>query len=115
MVIIAITREFARANNALICPIHPAGTEQPVLYPFDQGIKMIDWIYLHRHGVPESDYDRRARMAEADLAMIIEPKNFRWIYVYDESARNFILQNTDFPANRITVNPNMFPRFDRIG
>lgn len=88
-VYICILREGARDNNFKILPMHPLTAEQPKLYDYDEGFKLIDWDTMHTLG-NETEYKKHVKMAECLTHKVIPAKFFQCIYVKDEKTKQLI-------------------------
>lgn len=87
---ICLSRDYARRNNFLILPIHPASNEQPELLAYGKGLEEIDWDTMELT-IPEAQnkgvdlrYHRQVRMAECLSPFTISAENFQSINVPDD-------------------------------
>ncbi len=96
MVIITIERSLAKTNKFKVIPSHPVNKNNPDIYPYDEGIKLIQWDILDM--MIGRDYENRdiraACMAECVMEYIVLPEEFAYVYVYDEQAKNKIERMT---------------------
>lgn len=111
MAIIAISRELHKTSKFYIIPSHPLDKDEPDIYPYDEGFKLIRWDILDREsGRDYRDPEiKKACMAECIVPHSIQYKEFFCIFVASEEARRRINQAPNSNRVRITVNPRMFP------
>ncbi len=95
-VYICLRRDYARNNNFLIIPIHPASNEQPELFKYDEGFEKIDWDTMEMNNLQakdngvESRYHKQVRMAESLAVSTISPEDFQSINVPNEEVKNYV-------------------------
>lgn len=111
MAIIAINRDLHKKKDFFIIPSHPLNSETPDIYPYLEGFEKIRWDILDREtGRDYKDPEiKKACMAECVMEYNIPPKGFRYVYVYNEEAKNKI---NDIAINKnvtVVVAPYMFP------
>lgn len=112
MVIITIERSLAKINDFKVIPSHPLNKNDPDIYPYDDGIKLINWDILDM--AVGRDYNnpdiRSACMAECVMEYIVQPEVFALIYVHNEQARSIIETMNNSCKIELKVNPQMFPK-----
>ena len=103
-------------NEFLIIPTHPLDRDAPEILSYEEGFRRINWEILDRE---RRDYHqpeiKKACMAECDINLLIPPEAFRYVYLYDQTAYRQLLelpQGRQF-RNKLVVNPNMFPNYER--
>lgn len=111
MAIITIRRELHQKNEFYIIPSHPLDKDEPDIYPYNEGFRLIRWDILDREsGRDYRDPEiKKACMAECVMKYTIPCQAFHCIFVANEEAQQKILQAPNSNLVRITVNPNMFP------
>lgn len=116
---LCIHRDYAKANNFSILPIHPTSNEQPQIYSsYNEGIAHIDWDTMELkktdifpEGITER-YRSQVRMAECLSPNIIPISAFQSIIVKDEASEKFVHNILD--KYGIKENPpyiNVKPKF----
>lgn len=114
---LCIHRNYARAMNFLILPIHPASTEQPNLYSYDEGINKINWDIMELkksdelpNGVTE-ELRNLVRMAECLSPNKIDISDFLSISVKDDDS--FYKVKEILKKHRIQKSPyiNIDPKY----
>lgn len=116
---LCLDRNYARDNNFLILPIHPASNEQPNICSYDVGIKKINWEIMElkkTDPLPQGvDEHKRTlvRMAECLSPKSIPITDFLSIAVKDDKSRAILLDifnkhkiKRNLPY--INVQPNYF-------
>lgn len=111
MAIIAIGRNTSMVRNSKIIPTHPLDVAEPDIYPYDEGLQLIEWDILDmQEGRDYSDPEiRKACMAECLISRIVRPREFEYVYVKDAVAERRVRGMEGSDGIRIVVNPRMFP------
>lgn len=111
MVMITVPRSAHKQNKFLIIPSHPLDSDEPDIYPYDEGFNLIRWDILDMEtGRDYHDPEiRKACMAECVMEYIIHPDAFAYVYVKNESAQAKILAMDNSSQVKIVVNQYMFP------
>ncbi|MBD5118853.1 MAG: DUF4433 domain-containing protein [Clostridiales bacterium] len=111
MAIITIWRSDHEQNEFFIIPSHPLDTEEPDIYPYEEGFNLIKWDILDMEtGRDYHDPEiRKACMAECVMNYVISPEAFAYVYVKNESAKARIQAMNYSDRVRIEVNQYMFP------
>lgn len=111
MAIITISRNAHKQRNFFIIPSHPLDSDEPDIYPYEEGLPLIRWDILDREmGRDYHDPEiRKACMAECVMDHVISPEEFAYVYVKSESARAKILAMRHANKISVSVNPYMFP------
>lgn len=114
MVIIAIKRPTQDYDGFYIIPNHPL-SGKPHFLPYNEGFQEVKWELMVNG--PERCYSnpiiKQACMAECDVNRPVPVEEFVFVYVKTNAAQNRILEfpNSQRIAQKIQVNPNMFPQF----
>lgn len=113
MAIIAIWRPRGDCAGYYVVPNHPL-SGSPEFLPYQEGFEQVNWQLLENNGERHyTDPDiRHACMAECDVDRVIQPREFAFVYVKTEEARDRILAlpHGGLIGDRLQVNSNMFPR-----
>lgn len=111
MAIIAIGRNTSMVHNSKIIPTHPLDSTEPDIYPYDEGLRLIEWGILDmQEGRDYSDPEiRKACMAECLISRIVYPREFEYVYVKDDVAERKVRGMEGSDGIKIVVNPHMFP------
>lgn len=111
MAIITIWRDDHEKNDFFIIPSHPLDRDEPDIYPYEEGIKLIKWDILDREtGRDYRDPEiRKACMAECIMNYVIPAEAFAYVYVSTEYAKSRILRMNYSDKISVQVNPHMFP------
>ena len=111
MAIITIYRDHYKQKEFFIIPSHPLDSDEPDIYPYDEGVERIRWDILDRtEGRDYHDPEiRKACMAECVMKYTIPPQEFAFIYVSNENAKNKIKQMRNSNLVKVQVNRRMFP------
>lgn len=93
---LCLHRNYARSNNFSILPIHPTSVEKPKIYPYDEGINIIDWdiMELNKSSTlpygKDERYRTQVRMAECLSPKSIPIDDFLSICVKDDYSKTFV-------------------------
>lgn len=111
MAIITISRDLHKTNKFYIIPSHPLDKDEPDIYPYDEGFKLIRWDILDKEsGRDYRDPEiKKACMAECVVPYNIPCEAFSCIFVASEETKRKIMQAPNSNRVRITVNARMFP------
>ena len=112
MAMITISRDLHQQYEFYIIPSHPLDKDEPDIYPYDEGFRLIHWDILDRKsGRDYRDPEiKKACMAECVMKYTIPCQAFHCIFVANEEGQQKILQAPNSNLVRITINPNMFPQ-----
>lgn len=111
MAIITIKRDLYRQNKFFVIPSHPLDSNEPDIYPYEQGFQLIKWDILDKEtGRDYHDPEiRKACMAECIMDYIIPSKEFAYIFVSREETKSKILKMDHSNSVNVEVNRYMFP------
>ena len=112
MAIIAIQRPEDCFNGYYIVPNHPL-SGNPDFFPYQEGFKKVRWDLIDERDYSDPEV-KQACLAECDVDHPIDPQNFAFIYVKNETVGNKVrdlCKSAGFEklAPKVQVNPYMFP------
>ena len=113
MVIITLDRQLHLENDFLIIPSHPLDSDEPDIYPYDEGFKRIRWEILDSEtGRDYHDAEiKKACMAECVMEYEIPIGAFSFVYVYNNAAKQKLEKMFNGNQIKLQVAPYMFPQF----
>ena len=98
---ICLHRDFAKENDFMILPIHPASNEQPELLNYKKGFSIIDWDTMEL-SIPEAidrgidlRYHKQVRMAECLSPVSIPVECFQSINVPNDAVKKTVVDLLD--------------------
>lgn len=102
-----VERDYAQANDFLILPIHPASSQRPELYKYEDGFNRIDWetMELKKGMASDENYRNLVRMAECVTSEIISVNHFKCIFVRNDAIKMQLMSI----MNELNVPPYSFP------
>jgi len=108
-VIIAVRRDYAKANGWQIIPRHPLADQDLELMPYDEGIDAINWPKMNERDYNDAE-SKSVCMAECLSPNIVSASRFLSIFVKNAAQQQQVLafRNAAKLVFRVNVNPRMF-------
>lgn len=97
-VYICLRRDFAKANEFKVLPIHPASNERPEIFDYDEGFNTIEWeiMELKKEEAEslqiDSRHHKQVRMAECLSPLTITVERFQSIAVPNEHVKKCVVE-----------------------
>ena len=82
-------RDLARSKGYKILPKHPLSSEEPILYDYDEGMRIIDWKLVDKRDYSDQEC-KVACMAECLAPGCVKPNDFFAIKVQTDSDKQIV-------------------------
>lgn len=86
-IFLCMYRDIAAKNGAIILPAHPLSNIKPQVYPYNEGINIIDWDTMDKNQ-NDVGYNSNVRMAECLLKDEVKIQLISMIFANNENDKN---------------------------
>lgn len=86
---LTVRREYAKAQNWRIIPLHPLGKEEPHLLDYQTGIDEIDWKSMNTKNFT-NDYTKRVCMAECLSPGAVTSDKLQSVFVKNDDDKSYV-------------------------
>lgn len=109
-IFLCMFRDIAAKNGAVILPAHPLSSIKPQVYPYNEGINIIDWNTMEKNQ-NEVGYNSNVRMAECLLKDEVKIQLISMIFannISDKTKVQEILDEYKIHNIKVIINTTFF-------